>query len=80
MTDDADFVAGSDTVAFEVPLPANAPAATVVAWVLFQTMPPHWVAPLREIDAPECRVFVGMYDAAKKLPETLGTAVREEIR
>lgn len=78
--DDADFVAGSDTVAFEVPLPANAPAATVVAWVLFQTMPPHWVAPLREIDAPECRVFVGMYDAAKKLPETLGTAVREEIR
>ena len=78
--DDRDFVAGSDTVEFEIPYPADAPPATVVAWVLFQTMPPHWIAPLREIDAPECRVFVAMYDAAKKTPETLGTAVREETR
>lgn len=77
---DPDFVAGSDTVTFEVPFPGNAPSATVVVWMLHQTMPPHWVAPLREIDAPECRVFVAMYDAAKKLPETVGVAVREENR
>lgn len=76
---DADFVAGGDTVAFEVDFPANAPKATVVAWVLYQTMPPHWIAPLREVDAPECRVFVGMYDAAKKRPEVVGVAVREEM-
>jgi len=78
--DDADFTAGSDTVAFEVPFPGNAPSATVVAWMMYQTMPPHWIAPLREIDAPECRVFVSMYDAKKKLPETVSVAVREENR
>ena len=78
--DDADFVAGGDTVQYAVPIAADAPRVTVVVWMQFQTMPAHWIAPLREIDAPECRVFVAMYDAANEQPETVAVAVREEAR
>ncbi|MBL9078861.1 MAG: hypothetical protein JNL08_15250 [Planctomycetes bacterium] len=77
---DVDFTAGGDAVDFEVPLAADAPAATVVAWVRYQTIPPHWVDPLRTVDADECRTFVALYDAADKTPETCGVAMRAEAR
>jgi hypothetical protein len=77
---DADFVAGGDTVHYAVPWPADRGAATVVVWLLYQTIPPHWVAPLRAVDAEECRTFVRMYDAADRTPETVAVAVRSEAR
>lgn len=75
---DLDFTAGGDTVAVRVPLPAGTRPVTVWAWVHFQTVPPHWVDALRDVDAEECRAFVRMYDAADKTPETAGLAVRTE--
>jgi hypothetical protein len=77
---DLDFTAGGDSVHFAVPYPENGPFATVVAWVRYQSIPPHWVEPLRSVDAPECRSFVTMYDAADKTPETAGVAMRSEDR
>ncbi|MBM4060628.1 MAG: hypothetical protein FJ265_05970 [Planctomycetes bacterium] len=75
---DVDFTAGGDTVSFAVPVGQHGGPATVTAWVHYQTIPPHWVAPMRRIDAVECRTFVAMYDAADKTPETAGVAVRSE--
>jgi hypothetical protein len=77
---DLDFTAGGDSVDLAIPLAADAGRATVVAWVRYQTMPPHWVAPLRTVDADECRTFVAMYDAADKQPETIAVAMRSEVR
>jgi len=77
---DVDFTAGGDGVDFVVPLAADAPTASVVAWVRYQTIPPHWVDALRDVDADECRTFVQMYDAADKTPETAGVATRAEQR
>lgn len=72
---DPDFVAGSDTVQFRVPV-ANEGRVRVVAWLLYQSIPPRWVDPLRVVDAPEARMFVEMYDDADKTPETLAIASR----
>jgi len=77
---DVDFTAGGDSVDFEIPLAADAPAVSVVAWVRYQTIPPHWVDAVRGVDADECRTFVQLYDAADKTPETAGVAMRTEAR
>ncbi len=77
---DVDFTAGGDTVSFAVPIGAEDGQATVVAWVHYQTIPPHWVEPLRTVDAAECRTFVELYDAAERTPETVGLATRSEGR
>jgi len=77
---DIDFTAGGDSVDFELPLGPDAPAATVVAWVHYQTIPPHWVDAVRDVDADECRAFVAMYDAADRTPDTAGVALRAEDR
>jgi hypothetical protein len=77
---DFDFTAGGDTVHYSVDFPANAPFGSVVAWVRYQTIPPHWVEPMRALDAPECKSFVAMYDAADRTPETAGLAIRFEDR
>ncbi|MBX3461793.1 MAG: hypothetical protein KF830_01365 [Planctomycetes bacterium] len=77
---DQDFAAGGDVVHFAVPLADAAPPASVVAWVRYQSIPPHWVDPLRAVDADECRSFVAMYDAADKTPDTAGVAARSEAR
>jgi hypothetical protein len=50
----------------------------VFVWVHYQPIPPHWVEPLRSVDADECRTFVELYDAADKTPETVAAAVRAE--
>lgn len=77
---DFDFTAGGDTVSFAIPYGVFAPDATVIAWLRYQTIPPHWVDPLRAIDDDACRAFVAMYDAADKTPELAGVVVREEAR
>jgi len=49
-----------------------------VAFVRYQPIPPHWVSPLRSLEARECVDFVRMYDAADKAPELVAVAVRSE--
>lgn len=75
---DVDFTAGGDGVSFAVPLAEDAPKVQVVAWVHYQPIPPHWVEPLRAIDAAECRSFVAMADGADKAPETVAVTQRFE--
>ena len=77
---DFDFTAGGDAIDFVVPFAPDAGAATVIAWVRYQTIPPHWVDALRDVDADECRRFVVFYDAADKTPETCGVVMRVEER
>ena len=48
----------------------------VIAWLHYQPVPPHWVDPLRRIDAKEAKLFVEMYERADKTPETLAVASR----
>lgn len=76
---DADFTAGGDRVAFRIALPVEAKGRCEVrATLCYQTVPPAWVDALRSVDAEEARRFVGWYDAAKKVPETVATAQRRE--
>ena len=77
---DADFVAGGDTVSFRVPLAEDAKPCQVLVWMLYQSVPPHWVDALRTVDHEDCRNFVQMYDKAEKLPETIDIAQRMEAR
>jgi hypothetical protein len=77
---DFDFTAGGDTVSYAIPFSAFADGATIVAWLRYQTMPPHWVDPLRDLDDEASRAFVAMYDAADKTPEVAAVATREEGR
>ncbi|MBL8756744.1 MAG: hypothetical protein JNK15_25835 [Planctomycetes bacterium] len=78
LRNDFDFTGGGDTVGFAIPFAAGAQAATIVAWVRYQPIPPHWVDGLRDVDSDACRSFVKLYDAADKTPEVCGVAVREE--
>jgi len=74
---DPNFWAGSDTVTFRVPLPAEkAQGAQVVAWLHYQPIPPAWVESLRTVAAEEAKRFVRMYDAADKAPETVAVATK----
>ncbi len=78
---DDDFGPGRDTVSYRAALPDDAPdELLVVVWLLYQTVPPAWVDPLRPIDTPETTRFVRMYDAADKTPETLALGTRFEGR
>ncbi|MEO0479784.1 MAG: multiheme c-type cytochrome [Planctomycetota bacterium] len=75
--DDRDFVGGQDRVRFEVDLPEGTSPqdVVVVAWLLYQPVPPHWIEPLRGLEAPEPERFVRMADAAQARPETLAVTV-----
>ncbi|MCA8941768.1 MAG: hypothetical protein KDB80_04345 [Planctomycetes bacterium] len=74
--DDADFVGGGDVVRYRVALPAEREGrVVVVAWLHYQSIPPAWVDPLREVDTDEARRFVEMYDAANHEPETVAVDV-----
>jgi hypothetical protein len=75
--DDADFEAGADLVHYRVKLEgASGAPLTIVAWFLYQPVPPAWVDALRDVDTEECKRFVRMYDAADKTPETLALTVK----
>lgn len=75
---DADFVGGSDTIAFAVPVGAGRGRLTVHAELRYQPVPPAWVDGLRGIDAEACRRFVAMYDTADVRPEAVASATRVE--
>lgn len=69
---DLDFVAGSDTVGYRIALPKTAGGnLRVLAWLHYQTIPAHWVDPLRTEDGEACKRFVRLYDASLRLPETV---------
>ena len=73
---DADFRGGEDRVAFRIALDeARSERLTVVAWLLYQPVPPAWVDPLRAIEGDEPAAFVRMYDGAEKTPETVAVTV-----
>lgn len=75
--DDTDFRGGEDLVHYAVTLPDGASGRVViVATLLYQSVPPSWVEPLRTVDADEARTFVRMYDAMEKGAETLALAVK----
>jgi hypothetical protein len=61
-----------------VPYAQGLPKATVLVWVHYQPIPPHWVDDLRYVDAEECETFVEIYDAADHTPETIAAARRLE--
>lgn len=80
--DDPDFKPGRDVVHCDLRLPKDAPedGLRVVAWLLYQPIPPGWADSLRAIDAPEARAFLKLYDAADPTPEKLAVAARFEGR
>lgn len=70
--DDADFVGGSDRVAYRVPIkPEQSGRVRVLAYLRYQPIPPAWVEGLRNIDGPASKQFVGLYDDADNAPETI---------
>ncbi len=74
--DDLDFEAGQDLVRYRVKVGAGEGTLSVVAWFLYQPVPPAWVAAMRGVDAEECKRFVRMYDGADKTPNTLALTVK----
>lgn len=67
---DLDFVAGGDAVGYRVALPAGTTGRLqIVAWLLYQTIPPAWVDALRKEEGEAAKRFVGYYDQADKQPE-----------
>ncbi|HLU39926.1 MAG TPA: hypothetical protein VK081_11105, partial [Planctomycetota bacterium] len=73
---DPDFTGGEDVVHFALAIGADERRRlTVLVTLLYQSVPPAWVDPLREVDTPEARSFVAMYDAMPQEPETLALAV-----
>ncbi|MGE0141657.1 MAG: hypothetical protein AB7I19_15145 [Planctomycetota bacterium] len=69
--EDEDFLPGEDTVQYRVKLGAGQQRLSIVAWFLYQPVPPAWVEALRGTDTEEAKRFVRMYDEADKAPETL---------
>jgi hypothetical protein len=63
--DDPDFQGGSDATQFRLALPPTIALddITIGARLLYQTVPPTWVDPLRAVDAEAARQFVAMVDS-----------------
>lgn len=73
---DLDFIGGEDVVHFDLALATGeTDQVVVIASLLYQSVPPAWVDPLRTVDTDEARQFVRMYDAMVKDPETLALTV-----
>ncbi len=64
--DDADFVAGEDTVHFDVPL--GAPAASIEVELVYQPLGARWLAELFEVPTPEVQRFRQMFERAERTP------------
>ncbi len=60
--DDADFIGGSDSVAYSIPLTNAAGPLNVTAELLFQSIGYRWAQNLRSYDAPEPQRFVRLYE------------------
>ncbi|MCA9319962.1 MAG: hypothetical protein KDB53_04470, partial [Planctomycetes bacterium] len=74
---DVDFEDGHDSVHYDCALPdADSGAVTVIARLVYQSIPPSWVEPLRSVEGPASKRFVRMYDAANRMPEPVAIAIR----
>ncbi len=69
---DTDFIAGSDTVAFDLPL--GAAPAEVVATVRYQVLGARWAAELFAAETPDVRAFEAMVKDVGLTTEAAGEA------
>lgn len=73
---DTNFQAGSDRVTYRVPVPADATGRlTVVARLMYQTVPPAWTDAMRALEQDEAKRFVRLYDASKLKLEQIAVTV-----
>jgi Cytochrome c554 and c-prime len=70
--DDANFLAGTDTVDYELRLPSG--RYNVEVRLLFQSLSSRYVAELLEVDTPEVKSFADFYKKANLAPEVITTA------
>jgi len=72
--DDEDFVGGSDTVVFSVPIPDRSFKPVVEVALIYQTVSARYAAELFLVKAPLVARFKRLYDAASKKPEVIARA------
>jgi hypothetical protein len=68
---DADFLAGTDTIDYELSLPSG--RYKIEVRLLFQSLSSRYVAELLEVDTPEVKSFAGFYKKANLAPEVIAT-------
>jgi len=68
---DADFLAGTDTIDYELKLPSG--HYQIEVRLLFQSLSSRYVAELLEVDTPEVKSFAGFYKKANLAPEVIAT-------
>ena len=68
---DANFVAGSDTVTYRVPIDPTCARFTVTAELLYQSASYRYVTDVREESTPPIDEFGDFYDAADKTPSLI---------
>ena len=68
---DADFLAGTDTIDYELKLPSG--RYKIEMRLLFQSLSSRYVAELLEVDTPEVKSFAGFYKNANLAPEVIAT-------
>jgi hypothetical protein len=69
---DADFLASTDTIDYELSLPSG--RYKIEVRLLFQSLSSRYVAELLEVDTPEVKSFAGLYRKANLTPEVIATA------
>jgi hypothetical protein len=69
--DDEDFVAGGDTVEFEVPVSAR--AATIEVEFVYQPLGARWLQELFEVPTAEIERFEQMYSRSDREPALVAT-------
>ncbi len=68
---DEDFLAGTDTIHYELPLPSG--RYKIEARLLFQSLSSRYVAELLEVETPEVKFFADLYKNANLAPEIIAT-------
>ena len=69
---DDDFLAGMDSVDYELPLPSG--RYKIEVRLLFQSLSSRYVAELLEVDTPEVKSFADLYKKANRTPEVIAAA------
>ena len=75
--DDADFVAGSDTLGLSIDVSAAEGPFTVTAELLYQSIGYRWAENLREHSGPEVDQFLALYEQAAGSPIVVASASGE---
>ncbi len=72
IANDANFVAGQDSITYQVDLPRG--EYTVSVRLLFQSLSSRYMAELFQIDTPEVKTFKDLYTKSNLEPETIASA------